>query len=290
MIKNISNIITKMTHTSARWSFNWSEWTPTEKEFQFAVACLQLDEKERIGRFVFKKDVKASLIGRLMMKKFINEYANIPYNEILLTKDENNRPMLQHPSQLVDFNVSHQGNYTVFAGELGNLKIGVDVMKREYSGGKSLSEFFRIMNRNFTINEWTEIKGPPGTSESEQIAMFVRHWALKESYSKALGCGITVDLDSLDFRTTSKLKEQEVIDDTVLEIKGVLQDWIFEETLIDSEHCVAVTLPKNIKSESRKKTFERLDFNQLMANAVPIFECDRDFCKSYFSKDEKPIL
>jgi hypothetical protein len=58
---------------------------------------------------------------------------------------------LDDPSIL--FNVSHQGDLAVLAGVTGCLpghSLGVDVMKFEYSGGKTLSEFFRIMTRNFS--------------------------------------------------------------------------------------------------------------------------------------------
>jgi phosphopantetheinyl transferase len=58
---------------------------------------------------------------------------------------------LDDPSIL--FNVSHQGDLAVLAGATGCLpghSLGVDVMKFEYSGGKTLSEFFRIMTRNFS--------------------------------------------------------------------------------------------------------------------------------------------
>jgi phosphopantetheinyl transferase len=51
------------------------------------------------------------------------------------------------------FNVSHQGDLAVLAGVTGCLPghlLGVDVMKFEYCGGKTLSEFFRIMARNFS--------------------------------------------------------------------------------------------------------------------------------------------
>lgn len=287
MIKNIL----KMMKTSVRWSFNWGEWCPTEMEYKLAISCIQNDEKKRIGKFVFRKDERASLIGRLMMRKFINEYALLPYNEIKLTRDSNNRPVLKNITKSpINFNVSHQGNYTVLAGEIEAIKIGIDVMKLEYTGGKTLSEFFRIMERNFSSHEWKEIKGRIGTPESEQIAMFCRHWALKESYVKALGVGIVVDLRQLDFHTNSDLSDDKIVDDTVLYHQGSKKEnWIFQETMIDSNHCVAVALENNKATDPPSHTkFKQLDFQSLMKHAVPIYPEDEQCCKEYFSKLEKP--
>lgn len=273
--------------TSVRWAFNWSKWNPTEQEFKHAISCLQLDEKVKLGKFVFRKEVRASLVGRLLIRKFINDYLNIPYDNISLTRDLNNRPMLLNPPRPIDFNISHQGEYTVLAGELRNIKVGVDVMKLEYTGGKSLSEFFRIMNRNFSLSEWNEIKGR--TSESEQIKMFCRHWALKESYVKALGVGLVVDLQQLNFQTFSELSEGEIINDTVLYKDGVKQDWIFEETLIDSHHCAAVALlMKEMTNKLTPIRYEKLNFNELIKNSIALHPEDDNYAKSYFLKSEKP--
>ncbi|XP_023289265.1 L-aminoadipate-semialdehyde dehydrogenase-phosphopantetheinyl transferase [Orussus abietinus] len=278
-----------MSHTSIRWAFNWASWQPTEKELLHAISCLQLEEKERIGRFVFRKDARASLIGRLLMRKFVNKYTDIPYNEIIFTRDPNAKPILKYPQTPINFNVSHQGSYTVLAGEVRNVKLGVDVMKLEYSGGKNLSEFFRIMNRNFSVSEWLEIKGSPLKPPIEQVAMFCRHWSLKESFVKALGTGITVDLKRIDFKTNSQLTQDRIVIDTELYLDGIKQNWLFEETLLDTEHCVSVALQENgVAPPSSNRLFQKLDFNELIADSIPLFSNDLEFCRMYFIKREQP--
>lgn len=278
-----------MASTSIRWAFNWANWHPTEKDLLKVVSCLQIEEKERIGKFVFRKDFKASVIGRLMMRKFINEYTDIPYNEIIFTRDENNKPMLENAPKSIAFNISHQGSFTVFAGEIRNVKLGVDVMKLEYTGGKRLSEFFRLMDRNFSPAEWAEIRGGTGTPESEQTAMFCRYWALKESYVKALGVGILIDLRNIEFRTSSRLRENELVTDTSLYINSVTQNWLFEESLLDSGHCVAVAV-QGIDSvnSSKNALFEKISIGKLMENVVSLIPQDPEYCRQYFAKSERP--
>lgn len=275
--------------SAIRWAFNWKEWNPSQREFEHAISCVQSEEKSRLGKFVFRKDARASLVGRLLMRKFVSEYAHLPYDRITFVRDEHGRPVLRDDSAAVSFNVSHQGSYTVLAGEVRNVKLGVDVMELQYNGGKSIAEFFRIMNRNFTAAEWEEIRGsPPGKTEIEQISMFCRHWALKESYVKALGVGIVIDLKSIDFRTNSELSENAVTTDTALYVDGIKQKWLFEESLLDSRHCVAVALQETENSFRNRNAFEIIDYAKLMANAVPLFPTDSQYATQYFAKSERP--
>ncbi|XP_072742610.1 L-aminoadipate-semialdehyde dehydrogenase-phosphopantetheinyl transferase [Anoplolepis gracilipes] len=279
--------------SAIRWAFNWKEWNPNEQEFEYAISCVQNDEKTRLGKFVFRKDVRASLVGRLLMRKFVNEYMGLPYDKIVFVRDKHNKPVLKNNSVDVSFNVSHQGSYTVLAGEIRDIRLGVDVMALEYTGGKSVPEFFRIMNSNFSSAEWEEIRGlSSGKSETEQIFMFYRHWALKESYVKALGLGIVIDLRNIDFRTNSELSEDSITTDTILYIDGIKQqDWTFEETLLDSQHCVAVALQENIRDNSLRlhnTMFEVMNFDKLIAHAIPLFPLDPQYTTQYFTKSEKP--
>lgn len=277
---------------AVRWAFNWKEWNPSEREFEQAISCVQSDEKARLGRFIFRKDVRASLAGRLLMRKFVSEHGGLSYDKIIFLRDEHNRPTLKDDSTAVSFNVSHQGSYTVLAGETTGVKLGVDIMTFDYARSKSISEFFRLMDRNFSAAEWREIRGSPGKSEAEQMSMFCRHWALKESYVKALGVGITVDLGRIDFRTNSLLRESLVTTDTDLYIDAIKQNWLFEETLLDSRHCVAVATSQEIgnSSSSRNVMFEMLDYDELTAHAVPLFPMDPQYTAQYFAKSEDPTF
>lgn len=274
--------------TAIRWAFNWKEWNPSEREFQHAIACVQSDEKARLGKFVYRKDVRASLAGRLLMRKFVSECTGLPYDKITFIRDEHNRPALKDHST-VSFNVSHHGSYTVLAGEMRSIKLGVDIMSLEYVRGRSMSEFLDTMKRNFSPAEWEEIKGSvPEKSEIEQISMFYRHWALKESYLKALGIGVLIDLKTLDFRTNSELSKDSVTTDTALYIDGIKQNWLFEETLLDSQHCVAIALQENENSSQSRNIFEIIDYKKLMDRAILLFPLDSEYTVQYFAKSEKP--
>ncbi|KAG9331091.1 hypothetical protein JZ751_020264 [Albula glossodonta] len=251
---------------SVRWAFRCGSWTPSPAEWLFAVRCVQAEERERIGQFVFAKDAKSAMAGRLLMRKLISEHVGIPWDQIRLERTAKGKPFLANPpsssssspSSSVDrwwsFNVSHQGDFAVLAAEQGR-QVGVDVMKIAMPGSSSVSEFFRIMNRQFTDHEWTTIKasGPEWT----QLGMFHRHWALKESFIKAIGTGLGFDLQRVEFDISPmEIQEGEVYTSTRMHLDSEEEeDWVFEECLLDEQHHVAVALGKQESNTDDVCTF-----------------------------------
>ncbi|XP_058810257.1 L-aminoadipate-semialdehyde dehydrogenase-phosphopantetheinyl transferase [Phymastichus coffea] len=276
--------------SSIRWAFNISRWEPTETEFTLASSCLQQEEKNRIGKFIFKKDIKASLAGRLMIRKCLSEYTGVPYNLVEISRDVNGKPIYKDKNSKlpsVSFNVSHHGSFTVFAGEYNHSDIGIDVMKLEYNGRKSLDEYFQVMSRNFSLLEWKNINGTLNTTEQEKIKMFCRNWALKESYVKAVGLGLKIDLCQLNFDIHSDLSIDNITTNTSLYINNALQAWKFEESLLDPLHCVIVALKRTTLQEDINKNeavFKQLTSIDLLESAIPILPPDDQYTKNFFSK------
>ncbi|XP_063702796.1 L-aminoadipate-semialdehyde dehydrogenase-phosphopantetheinyl transferase [Culicoides brevitarsis] len=269
-----------------RWAFNLKTFRPSLEDLLKATSCIQAEEKTRLAKFVFRDDFDASLIGRLLMRKFVHETTNTPYSSIKFERDSNGKPYFAQGN--VDFNVSHQGSYSVLAG-IGNsdtkTAIGVDVMKIEYTGGKSLDEFFRIMTRNFSSNEWEAIKNP--SEKREKVKNFMRHWCLKESYVKNIGVGITIDLQKISFTTKEPLNAEKVITSTCLDVNNIPEtNFLFEESLLDDDHIVAVAL-KHPKSPNVPQKFQILTFNELMEHSSPLLEHDIDYCKAILAKEYK---
>ena len=47
---------------SIRWAFKFSTWNPTKDQWMLAASIIQPEEKDRIGKFVFKKDAKSAMV------------------------------------------------------------------------------------------------------------------------------------------------------------------------------------------------------------------------------------
>lgn len=146
---------------------------------------------------------------------------------------------------LVEFNVSHAGAWTVIAAEqilhgMSAPDLGVDIMPTTDRRIDSLEAFFRLMRRQFTDREWERID--MAGEDADRVATFYRLWTLKESYVKAIGTGLTVDLKSIEFRL-GKWPERggAPICDTKVKLNGVeSRAWVFEESQLDNHHCVSV--------------------------------------------------
>ncbi|XP_064381844.1 L-aminoadipate-semialdehyde dehydrogenase-phosphopantetheinyl transferase-like isoform X2 [Halichondria panicea] len=244
-----------------RWAVNCTQWSPTRHEWLAALGCLQGEEVERVGSFVYQKDCKLALVGRLLIRAALTSLLQLRNNEIQLTRSEKGKPLLVRNGTIdnsMGFNISHQGDYVVLAAQKGNSgkqvtmdtrtctqsppAVGVDVMQLSVPRGASVNEFFSTMSRQFTSTEWEQIKQP----NTQHLANFYRFWCLKESFIKAEGSGLSYGLQNLEFHTDPALpwpppSHIDVYESTRLFVKGQLcEEWGFQESLIDSQHCVAV--------------------------------------------------
>ncbi|XP_030008913.1 L-aminoadipate-semialdehyde dehydrogenase-phosphopantetheinyl transferase [Sphaeramia orbicularis] len=286
---------------SVRWAFRCGSWAPGRSDWLFAARCIQPEEKERIGEFVFAKDAKSAMAGRLLLRRFICEKMGIPWSDIRLERSPRGKPYLAAPlrvssdsgshPQSWSFNVSHQGDFAVLAAEQG-MQVGVDIMKTTMPGSSSVPEFFRIMTRQFTDYEWSFIQS--AGSEHQQLAAFYRHWTLKESFIKAIGTGLGFNLQRIEFHLPSEpVTQDQVLHQTKMHLDGEEEeDWIFEESLLDADHHVAVALGRDSgpfpASLPPPSTFTLLSFSDLTASASPLTEEDPSYWESFRMKAGAP--
>ncbi|XP_026225222.1 L-aminoadipate-semialdehyde dehydrogenase-phosphopantetheinyl transferase isoform X1 [Anabas testudineus] len=287
---------------SVRWAFRFGSWTPSRSDWLFATRSVQREEKDRIGQFMFAKDAKSAMAGRLLLRRFVCERMGIPWSEIRLERSPRGKPYLpstlkvsSDSDQTWSFNISHQGDYAVLAAEQG-MQVGVDVMKITMPGSSSVPEFFRIMTRQFTANEWRVIQS--AGSERRQLAAFYRHWALKESFIKAIGTGLGFNLQRVEFHlTTEPLTQGRVLRQTKMHLdEDEEEGWLFEESLLDADHHVAVALGPADKPGSSPlpsarpppASFTLLSFSDLIASASPLTEEDPADWENFKLKAEAP--
>lgn len=266
---------------SVRWSFKSNLWEPTRAQLLQISSIIQPEEKARIARFHFMKDAKSSLIGRLLIRKLVNLKTGTANSEIKLARDNHNKPILMSPKLSstdatsnenaqhnspdndnsnqqsnpestnsltnLNFNVSHQGKFVVLVSEPSATQVGIDVMNIEKPGRitDSVDDYFRLMNRQFTEDEWKQIKMvnssvPSYFQNRAKLTNFTRFWCLKEAYVKAVGVGIVIDLRSIDFTTNSDISTRLVVDTTIKVDGKSSPEWKFEERFIDDVHIVTV--------------------------------------------------
>uniref|UniRef100_A0A3B3RF61 holo-[acyl-carrier-protein] synthase n=1 Tax=Paramormyrops kingsleyae TaxID=1676925 RepID=A0A3B3RF61_9TELE len=104
---------------SARWAFRCGSWTPSSGQWLFAARCIQREEKERIGRFMFARDAKFAMVRAGFCPAFRVVYLLKQFRSVVIA---------------------------IF------LFFGVP-------GSGSVPHFFHIMRRQFTDHEWAVIQG-----------------------------------------------------------------------------------------------------------------------------------
>ncbi|XP_019380192.1 PREDICTED: L-aminoadipate-semialdehyde dehydrogenase-phosphopantetheinyl transferase isoform X2 [Gavialis gangeticus] len=258
-----------------RWAFPCAAWRPGCRDWLLAARLVQPEERDRVRRLVFARDAKAALAGRLLIRKLIAEKLWIPWNEIVLQRTSKGKPFLANSISSIhsnfNFNVSHQGDYAVLAAE-PELQVGIDIMKTSLPGSGSVPDFFRIMKRQFTDAEWGVIESM--NNEWMQLDMFYRHWALKESFIKAIGIGLGFNLQRIEFNASPlKLEVGKVYKETKMLLDGdEEEEWTFEV----------------LSTELTQPQFTVLTFEDLVASGIPISPEDPAQWDIFCSKQECP--
>lgn len=268
MANNVKNI---------RWAFNVTKWSPTEREWGLAMALIQAEERERIAKFRYRVDMVSSLVGRLMLRSLAVSVFGLRNTEAQFERTERGKPVLsanQRPESSScdhsppirgrgwDYNVSHAGDWVVLAAA-EEARLGVDVMRTRDSRVERLEEFFRLMRRQFTDQEWVTINGGKEDSDETRLERFFRHWTLKESYVKAVGTGLNIDLRTLNFKLSEPSVECQVISSTKLEVDEEITSWLFEESILDKEHAVSVAVDGSSPVRIDAVKFEVLNIDQI---------------------------
>ncbi|KAG5457169.1 MAG: 4'-phosphopantetheinyl transferase superfamily [Olpidium bornovanus] len=241
--------------------------------FERLLNYLQPEERARISRFRRQRDALLAMAGRLMIRSYLVEKLKVPWDNVRLGRTPENKPFLvgipdndRIPRMTcsngihIAFNVSHHGDWTVLAAVEApcSRSIGVDVMRIELSmiPGESTDVFLDCFRSQLTPREWSYVRA--ATVDRGRLERFYRLWCLKESYVKAVGQGLGIDLRTLEFVIQEPLDAQrpgQAVTSPLLFIPPLEKDYptddigfrvpesyIFEEYFLDQNHCAAVCL------------------------------------------------
>ncbi len=151
---------------------------------------LSEDRKSALKKYLFKEDFLRGLHSSLLARLLICENLNIQNSKINFFKNEYSKPFLQNFDNFY-FNTAHSGEYAVCI--ISDTPAGIDIEKIKHID-------LGVAEQVFTNEEMAELKKKSG---SEQTAFFYDIWTLKESYIKAVGMGLYLDLKSFYFELNS---------------------------------------------------------------------------------------
>lgn len=265
---------------SIRWAVSLAEseaCASFESLFRRALQCLPSEDVEKQRRFHFREDSLACVLSRLIIRQVVRTCCQSPWHTIEIERSERGKPYLSIPNAQLKFNVSHQGDLVVLASSEKE-DIGVDVMRIDEDRSTTAQAHIARMANLFSDGELQLMRC--AATEREKWMAFYRIWCLKESVLKADGTGLVNDLRAYDFHTgIEKHCPGCFITSTTWYKHGVRQhNWLFEESFIGENHCVAVAriLPLSYTSveegddRTKKNLFSMVSFERLLDGSTVI--------------------
>lgn len=161
---------------------------------QVAAACehvLSPDETERWGRLRQAKDRTLFLVAHALVRGVLSQYAAVAPAEWRFVASVGGKPEIAGPAagSALRFNLSHTRDLAAVAVTRGH-EIGVDVESLD----RRVSD--DLVRSVLAPSERARLDHQPAASWS---ATFFEFWTLKESYLKARGVGLGIELQDLAF-------------------------------------------------------------------------------------------
>ena len=157
---------------------------------------LSQEEKNKYHKFYFEKDRRLYLLSHAMLRQVLSQYLGCSTQVLKFGINKYGKPhLLDYPE--CHFNLSHSKQATALVVNQGaKLTLGIDI---EYFKGRD--EVINLATNYFSKQECILLDS---YSNSEKNEIFFRLWTLKESYIKAIGKGLSIDLGSFSFNEIGK--------------------------------------------------------------------------------------
>jgi 4'-phosphopantetheinyl transferase len=155
------------------------------------LGLLADDERDRAGRFVFAAHRRRFMACRGRLRQILAAYLNDRPERLTFRYSPQGKPSLDHTcAGALDFNTSHAADLALVAVS-GAGPIGVDVEHIR----PLTADLLGLAQQHFTLAERGELAA---LAPNQQLAAFFRGWTRKEAIIKALGTGLSIQLEQLE--------------------------------------------------------------------------------------------
>ncbi|KAI9104620.1 4'-phosphopantetheinyl transferase superfamily [Phlyctochytrium arcticum] len=267
-----------------KWAFNVSNWDPDPVLLSMLTSKLPPTERSRIKEFRFPIDGCRALLGQILIRVAILvllDDQHLQWDDIDVQRTEFGKPYLARPEGTnVQFNLSHHGDWIIIAAGFG-APLGVDVAKVELAPSDTITSFFDMFDEYFTRTEWAYIRGRGVASEDTtnwvedaRLHRFYHLWSLKESYVKALGLGLGLELRRIEFTIAGPDESggagdtfEQITENLAKTMVTVSQDGIpqsgfyFAISYLDSVHPAALCRQEPSSLPANKPLFETVQWD-----------------------------
>lgn len=186
-------------------------------------------EVTNISFFKFKQAKDSYVVSQGALRMLLSEYLGISPKLVKIGRRVKGKPYSIDDPKL-NFNVSNSGQFVAIAFSYDG-EVGIDIEQI-----RPLPDLDELINTNFSAKEIYFINSKPG----ERLNRFFRLWTIKESYLKAIGEGMRLTPDSLEFSMDGdRIK--------LLSVKGFFEqeDWKFKEFSTPTNCVGTITYSKD---------------------------------------------
>ncbi len=183
--------------------------------FAKLLQLLDDDELTRFKRYQNNSSAMQFLVGRLLLRYMLSKHYQLSYHSINIVYNDYGKPTLS--ANDIYFNIAHSGKWVVCA--IADSPVGIDIEK--------INKWRPIVARRlFSADEYKVLLTHKGRARDDY---FYTLWTLKESYSKAIGRGLTLPFNALNIKK-SQLNQLFVTDD----------NYLLKQYNVDNEYKMAV--------------------------------------------------
>ena len=164
-----------------------------EQVFQHVLEKVSIQRRKKVLRCMQEKDKRRSLLAGYLLRIAL-EREGLVYEGLSFSQAEKGKPVILELPQLF-FSLTHAGVYA--ACVISNQPVGVDIETKDKSlfYDEKTSQLVSVAKKVLTQEEWQRFERADNQTKME---LFLRFWTRKESYSKADGRGLGLELNQID--------------------------------------------------------------------------------------------
>jgi len=151
-------------------------------------SLLSETEKKRVSFYKFEQTQLSYLVSQALLRKLLAAYLDEKPADVKMGVHKKGKPYLIHNHQ-VYFNLSNSQNLCVYAFSCDG-EVGIDIEKI-----RDLPDIDQLIEKNLTRRERNYLVKDPAS----KLNWFFRFWTYKESYLKAIGEGMRLTPENLEF-------------------------------------------------------------------------------------------
>ncbi|MFO7668902.1 MAG: 4'-phosphopantetheinyl transferase superfamily protein [Bacteroidales bacterium] len=151
-------------------------------------SVLSPEERRRASFYKFEHKQHNYIITQAVLRVLISAYLDIEPADVILVASKKGKPFLINEPSLF-FNNSNSHEICVYAFSRDD-EVGIDIEKI-----RVLPDIDQLIEKNLTSREKSYLLKNP----DQKLSLFFQFWTFKESYLKAIGEGMRLTPENLEF-------------------------------------------------------------------------------------------